>query len=345
MNVLKKVLMFIIIMILMIEIPKNNIIANSSVVPKDPIKVAVFLHNYNHYFSLLKENLENIQKENEDKVKFTFFDGKDSQNIQNESIDKALTEDFDAFIVNLHTINLNEVGSTLSKIIKKNMPLILLGEPDEKLINFVGNNGVFIANSEKDAGTMQGKILVDEWMANKKNIDKNKNDELDYIILKGKIGNPAVEERSKNVISTLENAGIKTRQLASVNSEWNKELAKKAIESLLLIYGNKIEAIIANNDEMAIGAVEGLQTYGYNSGGKSINIPVVGIDGTEHAEDLIEKGFMTGTVFQDLRSNAESIYKIMMNLVYRKPVLKDTNCSFDGTSKVIRLPYKEYIKK
>lgn len=344
MNILKKVLIFIIAMILVVETPKNNLVANSSVIPTKVVKVGVFFHNYSYYHSLLEKNLKDIEKENLDKIKFTFFDGKDNQNIQNESIDKALKEDYDLFIVNLHTINLDEVGPILSKIIKKNMPLILLGEPNEKLINFIGKNGVFIGNSEKDAGVMQGKILADQWRVNKKSIDKNKNDTLEYIILKGKIGNPAVEERSKNAISTLEQLGVKTKQLVSVNSEWNKELAKKAIESLFLIYGNKIEAIIANNDEMAIGAIEGLQKYGYNLGNKSMHIPVVGIDGTEVAEDLIQKGFMTGTVFQDLRANAEVLFNIGMNLVYKNPPLKNIDYTVDEVSGVLRLPYKEYIK-
>ncbi|WP_353846050.1 hypothetical protein [Clostridium sp. ZBS15] len=44
------------------------------------------------YIFLLKENLERIEKENKGKVKFTFFDAKDNQSLQNESIKKALTE-------------------------------------------------------------------------------------------------------------------------------------------------------------------------------------------------------------------------------------------------------------
>ena len=50
---------------------------------------------------------------------------------------------------------------------------------------------------------------------------------------------------------------------------------------------------------MAIGAIEALQKYGYNKGDKSKYIPVVGIDGIPEAKDLINKGFMTGTVIQD----------------------------------------------
>ena len=57
---------------------------------------------------------------------------------------------------------------------------------------------------------------------------------------------------------------------------------------------NKIEVIIANNDSMAIGAIQALQEYGYNKGDKTKIIPVVGVDAIPEAQDLIKKGIMTG---------------------------------------------------
>lgn len=345
MKTLKRVLLFVIIMMLIIYNPKSSIIASTNIVVKKPVKIGVFLHSYDEYLSLIKQNLEKIQQENKDEVEFTFFNAKENQSIQNESINDALEKDFDAFIINLHTINLNEVGDILSKVIKSNKPLILLGEPDEKLIDFIKYNGIFIASSGKDSGILEGKIIADEWKNNKENIDRNYDNTLQYIVLKGRIGDPIVDERTKYAISTLKKAGIKTEELASVDGEWNKDLAEKAIESLFLIYGNRIEAIISNNDEMAIGAIEALQKYGYNNGNESMNIMVVGIDGIDKAKDLIEKGFMTGTVIQDPYAQAEALYKVSMNLISGKYPLENTDYKFDDTGSVIRLPYKEYKKE
>ncbi|AOR24333.1 galactose ABC transporter substrate-binding protein [Clostridium taeniosporum] len=348
MKILKKLLIFImfliIIMVLPIEISKNNTFANSNFSKKYPVKIGVFLHSSNEYISLVKQNLEAIQKENQDKVEFTFFDAKENQAIQNASIDKALTENFDLLIVNLHTIKLDKVGDTLDKIIKTNIPLILFNEPDENLIKFVRPYGVFIATSGKESGILEGKILVNEWEKHKEVIDKNGDSILQYIMLKGRVGNPLVDERIKYSILTLNEAGIKTEELISVHGEWDKNIAKKAIESLFLKYGNKIEAIISNNDAMAIGAIEALQGYGYNKGDKSMSIPVVGIDGIDAAKDLIQKGFMTGTVIQDPYANAKALYEVGMNLACGKPPLENTNYKFDDKGVVIRLPYKEYKK-
>ncbi|GAA0077667.1 galactose/glucose ABC transporter substrate-binding protein MglB [Clostridium sp. CTA-5] len=344
-NLLIFIMVLIMIMILPIEITKNNTYANSNFIKKGPIKIGVFLHSFNEYLTLVKQNLEDIQKENPDKVEFTFFDAKENQNIQNESIDKALVENYDLLIVNLHTIKLDEVGDTLNKIIKKNIPLILFNEPDKDLIKFVGHYGVFIATSGEESGILEGKILANEWNTNKETIDKNNDNILQYIILKGRIGSPLVNQRTEYTLSTLNEAGIKTEELVSVNGEWSKDLAREAIESLFLKYGSKIEAIISNNDAMAIGAIEALQKYGYNKGNKSMTIPVVGIDGIPEAIELVNKGYMTGTVIQDPRANAEALYKVGMNLAYKKPPLENTNYKFDDTGNVIRLPYKEYKKQ
>ncbi|AOR25130.1 galactose ABC transporter substrate-binding protein [Clostridium taeniosporum] len=348
MKILKKLLILIMILVLTIALPieisKNNVYAHSNFIKKTPIRVGVFLHSYDDYLSLVKQNLEDIEKENKDKVKFTFFNAKENQALQNASIDKALTEYYDVFIVNLHTLNLDEVGDTLYKIIKENMPLILLGQPNEELIKFIGSSGTFIASAGEQSGTLEGKILADEWNYHKETIDKNGDNILQYIMLKGRIGDPIVDERTKYAVSTLNEAGIKTEELVSINSEWSKDLAKQGIESLFLKYGDKIEAIISNNDAMAIGAIEALQKYGYNKGNKSMTIPVVGIDGIPEAIELVNKGYMTGTVIQDSRASAETLYKVAMNLAYGKPALENTGYKFDDTGAVLRLPYKEYKK-
>ena len=121
---LKKLLIFIMILVMtmvqVVGITKNNVYASSNVSKGTPVKIGVFFDNSNAmYISILKQNLERIEKENEKEVKFTFFDAKDNQSVQNESIEKALTQDFDLFIISIITPNLKDVESTLSKIMEK----------------------------------------------------------------------------------------------------------------------------------------------------------------------------------------------------------------------------------
>jgi len=351
MSILKKILIFIIItvmiMVLIVGISKDNVSASSNFSEMAPVKVAVFSDNSNAmYISLLKQNLEHIEKENENKVKFTFFDAKDNQTVQNESIEKALTQKFDLFIVNIISPNLKDVESTLLKIMEKNIPLILNPDPVKDIINFVKHYKRFVvigANFEQ-SGTMEGQILVKEWNSNKESIDKNHDNILQYVMLKGRIGSPLTYLRTKYSILALNDVGIKTEELAAPNCEWLQDCAKSSIESLILKYGNNIEAIISNNDAMAVGAVEALQKYGYNKGDKKVTIPVVGIDGMPAAKDLIQKGFMAGTAVVDPHDLAEALYSIGMNLASGKSSLENTNYKFDDTGFTVHLDYKEYIK-
>ena len=72
--------------------------------------------------------------------------------------------------------------------------------------------------------------------------------------------------------------------------------------------GNMIELVIANNDDMALGAIAALQSAGYNLGdGKSVKIPVFGVDATQAAQDAIKADTMTGTVKQDADGMAQAI--------------------------------------
>ena len=186
---LKKFLIFIMILVLtmaqVVGIPKNNVYATPNVSRETPVKIGVFFDNSNAmYISLLKQNLELIQKENENKVKFIFFDAKDNQTLQNESIDKALTQDFDLFIIDIITPNLKDVESTLVKIMAKNIPLILNPDPAKEIINFIKDYKPFVVIGAdfEQSGTIEGQILVNVWNSNKEFIDKNHDNILQYVI-------------------------------------------------------------------------------------------------------------------------------------------------------------------
>ena len=143
---------------------------------------------------------------------------------------------------------------------------------------------------------------------------------MQYIILRGEKDNLEQIARTKYSISTINNAGIKTEELASAYfANWYRELAKDAILSFFLKYGNGIEVIIANDDTMAEGAIDALQMYGYNKGDKTPTIAVVGVDALPEVQELIREGIMTGSVIQDDRAMAETMYTMGMNLVSGNP--------------------------
>jgi len=348
MNILKKLQSIIIVIILLLHTIQFNAYASPNLPTQKPIKAAVFLNNLNSLLiSDAKKSLENVQKENENKIEFTFFDSKGNQSIQNETIDKALNSRFDLFVVNPVTTKIEEIENALNKIMRANIALILyLPRTIQSLTNIISpyGNAIIIDGDVEQSGTLEGKILADAWNANKETLDKNKDNIMQYVMLQGPSDNNATIARTKYSIRELNEAGIKTQQLLSTVCNWNKECARITIESAFLTLSDKIEAIISNNDEMAIGAIEALQNYGFNKGDNSKYIPVIGVGGSSVAKELINQSIMTGTVVEDLRTQANAIYAVGMNLVSGNNPLDSTNLKFDETGITIKVPYYTYVK-
>lgn len=325
---------------------KNNLCVRSNAAIKNQVNIGILVSSTNDpYINLVIQGLENIQKNNEKKIKFTFFDSKSNKAIENEALDNLLRSDIDLLLGNLLETKVDSLENFIDKIKEKEIPAVLFNAEPPIITNKMKDYKKFIivTTDPKEAGTLQGKLVADEWNKNKSIIDKNKDNVLQYIMLEGSLNNIGALERTRTSISTIENYGIKTQELTRKIAFWNQEIARNAIESLFLNYGDKIEMIIANNDAMAMGAIEALQKYGYNKENSVKNIPVFGIDGIPAAQELIKKGVMTGTVFEDPNDTAEALYKVGMNLISNKPPLEDTNYKINETGTIIRIPYRGVI--
>jgi methyl-galactoside transport system substrate-binding protein len=353
MKILGKIIAFIQVMLIIFALTSDtqiNTFASPSINANNRkiANVAVLLYSFDDPYMLeIKQSLEDIQKENKDKVKFTFYDGKNNIAVQNETIDSLLKSDIDLFILKLVDTKENILKDIIFNIKPKNVPIIFM-EVTPEVVSKVSkyyNKAVFLYSTSSHEGILQGKILVDEWNANKRFIDRNDDNILQYVLLKGEVSNPYAVERTNDAISAINESGIKTEQLALVNANWFKELAKTSIKNLFLKYDGRIEAIIANNDAMAIGAIEALQEYGYNKGDKNKNIAVVGIDGLKEAKDLIDKGLMTGTLIQNTKMVAEAFYNIGMNLINNENPIENTTYKLNDGLITIPESYQEYTSK
>lgn len=350
MKIIKRLLIVIIISLMVIDtlvgcIKIKNYKSTESIKYVNPIKISVFEYRGDdNIITDISNNLKKIEAENPEKVKFTFYDSKNSQTLQNENIDKAIQEGTDLLLLNL--VDIESGQQVINKIKENNIPVIVYNREPISIVPIKSyDKAIYIGNDSKEGGILQGQILVDTWKANKNIIDKNGDGIMQYIMLSGGIDNKEALGRSIYSVKTIEDAGIKTEEIALRVANFDKEIARIAIESLFSKYGNKIEVIISNDDTMAIGAIEALQAMGYNTGDEIKTIPVVGFDKEEKARELIEKGFMTGTVIQDPYKIADALYIVGMNLVFRRNALEGTSYVFDETGVSIRIPYEGIFVK
>jgi len=345
MRLLKKILAIIEMVIIMITMmfPYNNeeVYAQTINEKQNPVKVGVLLYRFDDvYISLVRQSLEEIQKENPNKVQFTFFNGESNPDIETANLNYMIQNNYDIILASFMDNRGPEIiQEFVYKAKEKDIPIIFFNISPTKLdIIKEYSKSLIINNDFQQAGVLQGKMIADYWNANKGILDKNGDNIMQYILLKGEAGSSLSEARAKYTILTINDAGIKTQELASISANWNEELAKNFTESLFQKYGDKIEVIIANNDSMGIGAIKAIQNHGYNTDNKDKIIPVFGINATTEAQVLINKGIMTGSVPQDPRALADALYTVGMNLVSGNNPLEGTNYKFDETGVIIRIP-------
>lgn len=103
-----------------------------------------------------------------------------------------------------------------------------------------------------------------------------------------------------------------------------------------------VELVIANNDDMALGAISALENEGYNKSDSEITIPVFGVDATDAAVAKINEGAMTGTIKQDAEGMAGALCTMVQNMMEGKD-------KFDGLDSEnvigtwrINIPYSTY---
>ncbi|WP_160687657.1 galactose ABC transporter substrate-binding protein [Clostridium sp. C2-6-12] len=347
MKKLKSILSFIIVFSFLLYTSQYKTYAQQNSNTKAPINVAVFLYDLDELFlSNVKQSLENIQKEKPNKIQFTFFDSKGNQSTQNDNVSKALTKNFDLFVVQPITQNLDILSNTLNMISSKNIPFIIFAPPSTQLANLAKNypRSIVIGGDDEQSGILQGKILADEWKNKKASLDHNNDNTLQYIIIKGPANDPATIARSKYSIQTLNEEQVNTQELSSTSCNWDRICARDTIDAVMLHHDGKTEAIIANSDYMAIGVIEALQKYDFNKNDPSKYIPVVGIGGLPKTEELIKEGSMLGTVIQNPTDYANAVYAVGLNLVAGTSPLSGTNYKFDETGNTIRIPYYPYTK-
>ena len=207
-------------------------------------------------------------------------------------------------------------------------------------------------------GEMIGKYLVDNFDA----VDLNGDGKISYVMFKGQEGNMeaiartqyGVEDANKILTEagkpelSFYDASNSNKYLVDQNGQWSSAAATDYMSTILAQYSvannNMVELVIANNDEMALGALSALQTAGYNNGtGKTI--PVFGVDATDAAKSAIGKGTMIGTIKQDADGMAEAITTIAQNYLGDKNAFDGLDSSETVGTWRINIPYSTYMNE
>ena len=142
-------------------------------------------------------------------------------------------------------------------------------------------------------------------------MDRNQDGKIQYVLLEGEAGHQDAISRTDCSVKTILENGVKLEKLTYQFADWNRAQAENRMSRLISQYGDQIEMLISNNDEMALGAVEAYKNAGYMQS----DYPVIfGIDGLDDALEAVRLGTMQGTVYNDREAQARKIALIAVAL-------------------------------
>ncbi len=264
-------------------------------------------------------------------------DSQNKQPTQNEQVDTYITKGVNALAVN--PVDLTAAGPIIDKAKAEDIPIVLLNRQpsDEDMAKF--DKAWYVGAKAEESGTMSGEIIADYFKANEA-ADKNGDGKIQFVMLQGEPGHQDATLRTEYSIKALEDAGYEVEQLGADTAMWDKVKATDLMKTFIAAHGlDQIEAVLANNDDMALGAIEGLKAEGYNTGDESKFIPVVGVDATAPALAAMKDGSLLGTVLNDGENQGIATINIAVAAAQGKEISKET-IGYDVTDeKYVWIPY------
>lgn len=325
-------------------------------------EVSVFYYTYSDtYISSVRSSMNKYLKDAG--LRYNNYDANSNQTTQTEQVDTAIAKGSRMLIVNIVDTGSDDAAKTIIQKAKNaGIPVIFFNRSVNEDVIKSYEKCAFIGTDYEMAGHMQGEMIGNYLVNNFKAVDINGDGKISYCLFKGQQGNLEAEARTKYAVidanKILEKNGHSKLvfydskntdgYLVDQDGNWSNTSANSNMKTILSAYsesgGNMVELIIANNDDMALGAIAALNEAGYNKkGGRTI--PVFGIDATDAAKSKIDSGAMSGTIKQDADGMANSILTIAKNFLEGKE-------KFDGIDKnnvvgewKVNIPYSSYIKE
>ncbi|MBP2033358.1 methyl-galactoside transport system substrate-binding protein [Clostridium algifaecis] len=237
----------------------------------------------------------------QNKVEVDIWNGNGSQKTENEKVDILIKSKVNVLAVNL--VDTNGASSIIEKAKKANIPVIFFNtEPSAEDLE-KWDKVYYVGSRSEQSGIFQGQMLVNYFKSN-----PAKNGTIRYVMLEGKTDHPDAIARTKYSVKTIEDAGFKVQNVAQDTAMWDREEAEEKMANILAVQNDNIDCVIANNDDMALGAIDALKSKGYFNNGKYI--PVVGVDDTDGAANAEKAGTLLGTVLNDAKNQGKAIFNL-----------------------------------
>lgn len=269
------------------------------------IVVGMTLYSLKNEFTVRLSNAAK-KKAEELGVELKIYDGNYDPSTQISQVETMISDGVDAIILNPQDAKACAVA--VDKAAAANIPVIGVNTrvDSDKLTSYVGSKDVY-------AGELEMQAIADK-IGGKGNI----------VILDGPLGQSAQLERSEGINNILAKyPDIKV--LAEKTANWSRSEAMTVMENWLQAF-DKIDAVVGENDEMALGARQAIEA-------KGLDIPTIGVDGITDALNAVEKGTLIASIFQDGAGQGSKALEIAVSAAKGETVDKEYWIDFEPVTK------------
>jgi inositol transport system substrate-binding protein len=190
-----------------------------------------------------------------------------------------------------------------------NIPLVYVNRQPIN-VDTMPDNQAFVASNEVDSGTLETKEVCRLLKAAGKT-------EANIYVMMGELSNQAAVQRTADIHDVMAgpDCGVKLTIIDEQTANWSRDQAQTLMTNWISA-GKPYDAVIANNDEMAIGAIQALKAAGVDMK----TMIVGGVDATQDALAAMQAGDLDATVFQDAAGQGKGALEAAINLAAGKAV-------------------------
>ncbi|MBX5132169.1 substrate-binding domain-containing protein [Rhizobium lentis] len=244
-------------------------------------------------------------------LKLVTENAKGDNELQKKQVQKLIADKVDAIIL---AVSDGDLGPQMSKMAADaGIPLIYINNVPSNLLD-LPENQVVVASNEKESGTLETKQVC-ALLKGKGRV----------VVLMGEPFHAAARARTQDisdVIATPECKGLEIveRQAAY----WSRDYADQQMQEWLSA-GVKFDAVIANNDEMALGAIRAMKKAGM----PMKDVVVAGVDATDDALAAMVAGDLDVTILQSAVGQGAAAVDAAVKLVNKEKMPRENNVPFE----------------
>lgn len=262
----------------------------------------------NQLLACLRERIQEFEKDGYETM-ITVRDAAGSQRTQDDQVKELIDAGCNVLCVNL--VDRAAPSEIIDLAREYDVPIIFFNREPVKEDMMQWDKLYYVGADAEQSGILQGELAAD-WIRENDWVDRSKDGKIQYVVLEGEPGHQDAIIRTENVVETLKSRGIELEKLSYGIANWNRAQAQNRMMQMIGQYQHQIELVLANNDDMALGALDAYEKLNYTESA----LPVFfGIDGTEEGLAAVQEARLSGTVYNDKEGQAEAMARLAVALV------------------------------